>query len=388
MVYLSSAIKVLFTAALLSETIAHPGHDVTAEVAQRNAALKNTKRDLTHCRDTVTKRDMQSKQQKRRQAAIETARAKRGLSQKRRFHTLRTRNLTSVTDTSHFSNLTVSPSTPGVEEIIFSNTSCILAAEGEVGPFWVEGEYVRSNITETQPGIPVTIDAQFINVNTCEPIPELMWDLWHCNATGVYGGVIGSGNGDSDDLGNLNDTFLRGLQPTDEDGVAQFESIFPGHYAGRATHMHVLAHINGTTFENGTYMGGQIPYIGQLFFDQDLISEVNTFSPYVENTIDIVANVDDRVVASETETGADPIFNYVLLGDTVDQGLFVWIEMGVDLTADYVDGATAAAELTSDGGVEVTTTTTTGGNSTNGTAPSGAPSGTAVMGKRSVFSLW
>jgi len=304
------------------------------------------------------------------------------------MNSLRARNLTSVTDASHLSNLTVSPYTPGVEEIIFSNTSCILSEEGEVGPFWVEGEYIRSNITEDEPGIPVIVDAQFINVNTCEPIPELMWDLWHCNATGVYGGVIGSGNGDSDDLSNLNNTFLRGLQPTDEDGVAQFESIFPGHYAGRATHMHVLAHINGTTYANGTYQGGQIPYIGQLFFDQDLISEVNTLSPYVENTIEIVDNVDDRVVASETETGADPIFNYVLLGDTVDQGLFLWIEMGIDATADYVDGATAAAELTSDGGVEVTTTTTTTGNSTNGTAPSGVPSGTAAADKRSVFKLW
>ncbi|TVY37505.1 hypothetical protein LOCC1_G007281 [Lachnellula occidentalis] len=386
MVYLTSAVKALFTAALLSETIAHPGHDLTAEIAQRNAALKNTKRDLTHCNDAVTKRDMQSKQQKRRQAAIETARAKRGLPQKRHLHTLKTRNLTSVLDTSHLSNLTVTPDTPGFEEIIFSNSSCILAAEGEVGPFWVEGEYVRSNITETQPGIPVTVDAQFINVNTCEAIPDLMWDLWHCNATGVYGGVLGSGNGNEDDLTNLDNTFLRGLQPTNDDGVAQFESIFPGHYAGRATHMHVLAHINGTTFENGTYMGGQIPYIGQLFFDQDLISEVNTFSPYVENTIEIEENADDRVVASETETGADPVFNYVLLGDTVDQGLFLWIEMGVDLTADYVDGATAAAELTADGGVEVTSTTSVG-NGTNGTAPSGVPSGTAAA-KRSVFNLW
>lgn len=40
-----------------------------------------------------------------------------------------------VANTTHLSNLTVTPSTSGVEEIIFGNHSCILNPEGEVGPF-------------------------------------------------------------------------------------------------------------------------------------------------------------------------------------------------------------------------------------------------------------
>jgi protocatechuate 3,4-dioxygenase beta subunit len=387
LLYLSSAVKALFTAALLSETIAHPGHDLTAEIAQR---------DLTHCSGSLRKRDNEDKQRKRRQAAIESARAKRGLPQSKSSSTfeteyseltinserqVRNRDLASVTNFPSVNPRRV-PYTPGAEEIIFSNSSCILSEEGEVDPFWLEGEYIRSNITESEPRFDIVVDAQFIDTNTCDPIPGLMWDLWHCNATGVYGGVIGSGNGNEDDTSKLNKTFLRGLQPTDGDGVAQFESIFPGHYAGRATHMHVLAHINGTTFENGTYAGGAIPYIDQLFSDQDLITEVNLLSPYVENTIAITENVDDRVVISETETDADPVFNYVLLGDTVDQGLFMWIDIGIDATADYVDEASAAAELTADGGVEVTATTGGGGNATNGTAPSDVPT------KRSIFKVW
>jgi len=301
------------------------------------------------------------------------------------------RDLASVTNTSHLSTLDVTPTTSGVEEIIFSNSSCLLAPEGEIGPFCknnplplssqsnstllsaVLGEYIRSNITETQPGIPIVVDAQFLDVSTCDPIENLMWDLWHANATGVYGGVIGSGNGNEDDLSNLNNTFLRGLQATDVDGVASFESIFPGHYGGRATHMHVVGHLNGTVLDNGTYTGGTVAHVGQLFFDQDLITEVNLLSPYVENTIAIVKNVDDRVVATEVDNDADPFFEYVLLGDTVADGIFLWITMGVDVNASYT--YSAASELTADGGVELSSSTTTGGgNDTmggNGTAPSG-----------------
>jgi protocatechuate 3,4-dioxygenase beta subunit len=101
----------------------------------------------------------------------------------------------------------------------------------------VAGEYVREDVTEDQAGVPLLMDYQVIDVATCDPIPDVYLEIWHCNATGVYGGVVAGGNGNSDDLSNLDNTWLRGIQPTDSDGVAQFESIFPGHYTGRATHI-------------------------------------------------------------------------------------------------------------------------------------------------------
>ena len=52
-------------------------------------------------------------------------------------------------------------------------------------------------------------------------------------STGVYAGVASSGNGNSDDLTNLDNTFLRGIVQTDVNGVAQYETIFPGHYTSR-----------------------------------------------------------------------------------------------------------------------------------------------------------
>lgn len=36
----------------------------------------------------------------------------------------------------------------------------------------------------------------------------------------------------------INATALRGIQFTNADGMASFDSLFPGHYDGRAVHIH------------------------------------------------------------------------------------------------------------------------------------------------------
>lgn len=44
--------------------------------------------------------------------------------------------------------------------------------------------------------------------------------------------------GDPNDAGILKLRAMRGVQPTDTNGIASFDSILPGHYDGRATHIH------------------------------------------------------------------------------------------------------------------------------------------------------
>ena len=85
----------------------------------------------------------------------------------------------------------------------------------------------------------ITLDIQIVDINTCEPIPDVAVDFWSCNSTGVYGGVLDyPGNGDPDDLSLVDVTTLRGVQFTNEAGVATFDTLIPGHYAGRTNHMH------------------------------------------------------------------------------------------------------------------------------------------------------
>jgi protocatechuate 3,4-dioxygenase beta subunit len=61
-------------------------------------------------------------------------------------------------------------STP--ESIIFtSNATAALTPETIIGPYFVAGEYIRSDVTESQPGVPIHLDIQFVDVATCAPVP-------------------------------------------------------------------------------------------------------------------------------------------------------------------------------------------------------------------------
>lgn len=84
-------------------------------------------------------------------------------------------------------------------------------------------------MVDGQEGVPVIADYQFIDVDTCEPLAGVWADVWNANATGVYSGVQSQGNGNYDDTSNLNNTFLRGIAQADDDGVVQFNTLFPGH---------------------------------------------------------------------------------------------------------------------------------------------------------------
>ena len=90
-----------------------------------------------------------------------------------------------------------------------------------------------------------------IDVETCEPASNVLVDIWHANATGHYAGhpepapeLENEGPAKEGPRKGLltpfpktkwGETFCRGAYPTDKNGVAQFTSIFPGYYTGRAT---------------------------------------------------------------------------------------------------------------------------------------------------------
>lgn len=88
------------------------------------------------------------------------------------------------------------------------------------GPYYVSGELIRTDVRESQPGFDLYLDLQFVDVNTCTVVDDLYVDFWHANLTGVYSGVIAEGTGDDNDATNINNTFHRGLYPTDEDGLS------------------------------------------------------------------------------------------------------------------------------------------------------------------------
>lgn len=63
-----------------------------------------------------------------------------------------------------------SKSTPH-STIFASNSTIGLAPETIIGPYWVGGEFIRSDITEGQEGIPVHLDLQFGEFSRSSPPP-------------------------------------------------------------------------------------------------------------------------------------------------------------------------------------------------------------------------
>ena len=157
----------ILTLGLISIVGAHPGHEEPEHelIAKRESNVL-ARRGLASCAEKLQKRGLNDRAKYRREAAV--------LKHRRSLHK---RDTTSVLDKSHLSSLGVTPASNNADIFSTSNT-CFVAASGEVGPYWVKGEYIRSNLQEDQPGVPIIIEAQFLDVETCEPLTEAYWDVW------------------------------------------------------------------------------------------------------------------------------------------------------------------------------------------------------------------
>jgi protocatechuate 3,4-dioxygenase beta subunit len=153
--------------------------------------------------------------------------------------------------------------------------SCILTPELTQGPYYIAGEKVRRNITEGRPGAPLLLNLTVVDASTCKPIKGASVDVWHADAGGVYSGF---------GAGASSRTFMRGIQPTGANGVATFQTVYPGWYRGRTVHIHVKVHL-----------GGNVVHTGQLFFNDSLTDAVYGRSPYNRRPNRTTRNANDSI---------------------------------------------------------------------------------------------
>jgi protocatechuate 3,4-dioxygenase beta subunit len=139
-----------------------------------------------------------------------------------------------------------------------TTVDCVLSPEQTEGPYYVDLDLVRRDITEGRPGAPLDLTVKVVDGESCEPIADAAVDIWHCDAEGVYSGVQGDDG-----------TFLRGVQMADAGGEVVFRTIYPGWYTGRAVHIHVKVQV-----------GGAESYTGQLYFDAAVTDDVYGTEPY------------------------------------------------------------------------------------------------------------
>lgn len=229
--------------------------------------------------------------------------------------------------------------------------SCVLSPEVDEGPFYLDLETVRRDITEDRVGVPLTLRFAVVNALTCERIPNAAVDIWHCDAGGTYSGYAtpdpnsppppgippggGPPPGGFPHQEPINDlTFLRGVQLTDRHGVAEMRTVYPGWYQGRAVHFHVKVHVSGTVV--GTkYQGGHVSHTGQLYMPEAKNVEIARLEPYRSNPIIRVTNNADPLYVNFDGAGSE----FTLEGprrDAADlrrHGLSGHIVLGVDPNA-------------------------------------------------------
>ncbi|CCO32946.1 hypothetical protein RSOLAG1IB_12124 [Rhizoctonia solani AG-1 IB] len=302
--------------------------------------------------------------------------------------------------------------------------TCILTPEVTQGPYHILGEMVRQNISEGQAGVPLTVEVDFIDIETCEVVPNLWVDAWHCNSTGYYSGYIsmtgsalsgGSGMGGNNTNGTappdmtmsslptattaesatstqdpysgadstaaasmLNnvptdqESFLRGTWQADSDGHWTMHSVFPGWYSGRSIHFHVKVYENGSVAENGTFIAGRAMHTGQFFFNESIVQEVAQLAPYNTNNASRLTNDEDQWFAYENAEGYDAVMDVVYAGQDISEGLVGSIIVGLNMSYTSVELSTqwwAGSNSES---------AATASSATTSTAESGGPTGLSV----------
>ncbi|MFE6620529.1 intradiol ring-cleavage dioxygenase [Streptomyces sp. NPDC057740] len=260
---------------------------------------------------------------------------------------------TTTTDTAATATTTASEST-GCMTLMSSVTE---------GPYYLDGALVRKDITEGKSGVPLTLRLTVVDATDgCTPVKGAAVEIWHCDAWGYYSGYTtanpgGSAPAESEDGSTANDnTYLRGYQLANANGVVKFETVFPGWYTPRTCHIHLKVHTGGQK-EDGTYEGGKVNYTGQLFFADDIAEEIFTLEPYSKHS------------GSYTTLDNDMVYD----GGGASSGL---LTLKAVKKADPSRGYKGFLTVAIDPDAENTGAGSGGGGGEAGTPPSGAPTGT------------
>ena len=150
--------------------------------------------------------------------------------------------------------------------------SCIVRPQQIEGPFPSKMMLNRSDVrsepggTDPKPGLALQLVIRVGQMagGACKVYQGVAVDYWQCDAGGIYSSYASQGTAGK--------AYLRGYQMTDTSGTAEFKSIFPGSYPGRAVHVHFGIRTNPA--------GSGRHFISQLYFPEEILAEVFAKAPY------------------------------------------------------------------------------------------------------------
>ncbi|SER87944.1 Dioxygenase [Streptomyces sp. yr375] len=201
---------------------------------------------------------------------------------------------------------------------------CTLTKEMTEGPYYLDGQYVRADITEGKAGVPLKLTLTVVDDDTCVPLSNALVEIWHADALGEYSGFVGSNGHSEPDDG----TFLRGGVLTNSSGVAAITTIYPGWYRGRCIHIHIKVHTGVTLTSDGSFTGGQEVHTGQLFINETITTAVAKVSPYSTNTVALTTLAQDSIY--DDGGAASGLMTLTALGSSTSAGYAGTLTLGVE----------------------------------------------------------
>jgi len=208
------------------------------------------------------------------------------------------------------------------EESAAAAAGCVVTPKESVGPFPYPGGEInnplqRVDVTEGQAGMPIVFTFTVVNTNNnCLVVPNARVDIWHCNKDGYYSGYGNQTGGTFGLRDYTGETWLRGYQVTDVNGIAIFNSIYPGWYAGRATHIHLEVFINN-----------KLKKPAQLAFPEVTSNKVHVMPLYAAHGLNTKTNLADGVFGNSATDLANETFTVIKNGNT----LFATYTIGIAL---------------------------------------------------------
>lgn len=195
---------------------------------------------------------------------------------------------------------------------------CVLLPQAVEGPYYFDPKRVRADISEGKDGAPVELKLRIVDAKTCTPMPGIRVDVWHADAGGIYSGY--DRQGDDRTVSTKGQTYLRGTQMSDADGIAAFRTVYPGWYPGRTPHIHVKAFLDTTSLVTG-----------QIYFPDDLSARVyKERAPYNRRPVPDTTNADDGIFRAGEKEGGGTVLAISEAGELITAALLI----GVDRTGE------------------------------------------------------
>jgi protocatechuate 3,4-dioxygenase beta subunit len=189
---------------------------------------------------------------------------------------------------------------------------CSLLPEQMAGPFPLDEQLVRRDITEGVPGEPMRLGLRVVDP-ACEPVAGAAVEVWHCDASGDYSAFLDGGGGKDEGPGT---TFLRGTQVSGADGIVEFLTIVPGWYPGRAVHVHLRVR-----------QGDDLVLTSQLYFDPAHLARVRRRAPYRAFGAPDTSNTSDAIAGSPRRDGT--LLHTRTVGTSAEPGTLALLNVGV-----------------------------------------------------------